>query len=96
MHNSYKQNTTTKLDAGTSSLTLNRKKAYTPAEYAAEIWNGGITCKTVRNWIRRNTMPANTTVEITPTGQYLIFVDTQKSGVVKNLFEMMKAAGANK
>ncbi|GAB5379677.1 MAG: hypothetical protein Alis3KO_05680 [Aliiglaciecola sp.] len=96
MRNQHIENNKTWLDETPSSFTLNKKRAYTPAEYAAEIWNGAITCKTVRNWIRRRKMPENTKIEITPTGQYKIFIHTGiKSGAVNDLLLMMRA-GANK
>jgi hypothetical protein len=69
-------------------------KTYKPTEYAVEVWNGKVTDKTIRNWIKAGKMPSNTQVEKTPGGQYLIHVnDTPKSNS-QTLLDMMKAKAA--
>jgi hypothetical protein len=69
-------------------------KTYKPTEYAAEVWNGKVTDKTIRNWIKAGRMPANTEVETTPTGQYLIHVNDVPKSNSQALLDMMKAKAA--
>ncbi|MCC2615985.1 hypothetical protein LJ739_07000 [Aestuariibacter halophilus] len=65
--------------------------ALTPQEYAAEVWKGGITGKTVLNWIKKGKMPPGTRVEITPTGRHLIYIEEVEKTKVQELVEQMKA-----
>jgi predicted site-specific integrase-resolvase len=66
-------------------------KTYNPTEYAEQVWNNKVSGKTIRNWINAGRMPANTTVEQTPTGRYLINVEDKPKTEVQNLLEMMQA-----
>lgn len=66
-------------------------RTYTPSEYANEVFNGKVTCRTVRNWIVNGKMPINTEVERTPTGRFLIHVDDNVlESKVSQLFKLLE------
>lgn len=68
-------------------------KRYSPAEYAAEIYHGKVTDKTVRNWIKFGKLPESTTVETTPTGRYILVVNEgrETTSNVNSLLDAMKS-----
>lgn len=65
--------------------------AYTPKEYAEQVYHGKVTPKTVRNWIKYGKLPKGTVVEYTPTGRAIIKVIEIQSNKVSDLVKLMEA-----
>nr|WP_136252912.1 hypothetical protein [Ningiella ruwaisensis] len=65
-------------------------KYYKPNDYAKEIYGGAVSGATIRNWAKSGKLKHR--VELTPTGQYLIFVDEQLTSEADKLLKMIKAA----
>lgn len=69
--------------------------AITTVEYAESVWGGSITSKTVRNWIKAGRkLKGVHHVEVTPTGQYRLFMEEQQKSNTMTLLEMMRAKAA--
>lgn len=70
-------------------------KSLTPKQYAKEVWGGCVTCKTVRNWIKKGRpLKGVDRIEMTPTGHYVLFLSDTPKTRAQTLLEQMKAKAA--
>ncbi|MFW8589871.1 hypothetical protein ACOI22_03615 [Glaciecola sp. 2405UD65-10] len=62
----------------------------TPNQYAKKFYEGGVTCATIRNWIKQGRLPVDHVAERTPTGHYIIRVSDSPKTKAQSLAELMK------